>query len=77
MTPKRPLRLWRWDYPQGVRYFRLNADAVMERLSERGWIAVDGYWLKRASEDPEFVEITPDTAVETPISDQNPQKPRN
>jgi hypothetical protein len=49
----------------------------MERLSESGWIAVDGYWLKRASEDPEFVEISPDTEVETPISDQNPQKPRN
>lgn len=55
------LRMWRWRddvHPDGL-FVRLTTGAAMEifRPESNKWVSLDSYYLKRASQDPEFEEV--------------------
>lgn len=63
MTTRHPddgltLRLWYWEWDGGGLYIRLTDTAVMQAFDQSSgqWRNLDGYYLKRAVQDPDFVE---------------------
>jgi len=54
--------LWYWCYidEQHGMYVRLNTSYAMQKFNPKSqrWEPMDGYYLKRATQDPEFIEIT-------------------
>lgn len=52
------LRLWYWEWDGGGMYLRLTDTAVMQAFdaARQCWRPIDGYYLKRATQDPDFVE---------------------
>jgi len=56
----RTSRLWRWERGENHQSFvRLTTTASMEQfhIKENRWIPLDDYYFRRATQDPEFVEI--------------------
>lgn len=48
-------RIWFWKFRN--QYFRLIHNATFQKYTAEGWVPADTYYLWRAIQDPEFIEV--------------------
>jgi hypothetical protein len=54
-------RMWFWHFGKSGMFVRLSTMERMEKFDalKAVWLPMDGYYFRRAIEDPFFEEITP------------------
>jgi len=53
--------MWYWHFEDSGIFVRLSKTWGMQKFdaARNGWLPMDGYYLRRATEDPSFEEVIP------------------